>query len=168
MNGARVIEEVLMKANEIMSSEVVTVSPDTSIKELARIFRETGISGAPVVEEGEVIGIVTEVDLIARHARPDMPVYLPLLGARIPLTGNREYREALRRIMALTARDVMTEPVIAVPPDADVEEVATLMVENRINPIPVLDGGRLMGIIGHSDLVQHLQQLEDENSATVD
>jgi CBS domain-containing protein len=156
-----------MKASEVMSTEVVTLTPDTSIREIARVFRETGISGAPVVEGGEVIGIVTEIDLIARHARPDMPVYLPLLGANIPLSGNREYREMLRRIMGLTARDVMTAPVVAVLPDADVEEVATLMVDNHINPIPVLHDGHLVGIIGHSDLVKHLQELEDEGSSVI-
>ena len=157
-----------MKAHEIMSGEVIILAPDTPIREIARIFRDTGISGAPVVERAEVIGIVTEIDLIARHARPDTPVYLPLLDARIPLTGNREYREMLRRIRGLTARDVMTSPVVAVLPDANVEEVATLMVEDRINPVPVLDHGRLVGIIGHSDLVRHLEELEDESSAAGD
>lgn len=151
-----------MKAREVMTTEVVTLTPDLPIHEIARIFRETGISGAPVVEGDSVIGIVTEIDLIARHAQPDAPVYLPLLGANIPLVGNREYRELLRRIMAKTARDLMTTPVVALSPETDVEEVATLMVEDHINPVPILEHGRLIGIIGHSDLVQHLEQLEAE------
>lgn len=154
-----------MKAREIMSFEVTTVAPETPIREIARIFRDTGISGAPVVEAEQVIGIVTEIDLIARHAQPDTPRYLPLLGANIPWGGNKEYREMLRRIMALTARDLMTSPVVAVAPDADVEDVATLMVEDHVNPVPVLDGDRLVGIIGHSDLVKHLEELEEENAA---
>jgi len=147
-----------MKARDIMTTEVITFAPDTGISHIARVFAQEGISGAPVVENGEVIGIVTELDLISRQARPHSPVYLPLLGAQIPLGGQREYREVVRRILGLTARDIMTAPVDTVGPDADLEEVATLMVENKANPIPVLDAGRLVGIIGHTDLIVHLAE----------
>lgn len=147
-----------MKARDIMTIEVITLGPDTSIPEIARTFRQSGIPGAPVVEDGEIIGIVTEIDLIARHARPHSPTYLPLLDARIPLGGQREYREIIRRILGMTARDIMTEDVRTVTADSDLEEVATLMVEERANPVPVLDSGKLVGIISHTDLIQHLEE----------
>ncbi len=147
-----------MKARDIMTTDVVTLAPEASIPEIARTFRERDISGAPVVENGQIIGIVTEVDLIARHARPHSPYYLPLLDARIPLGGQREYKQIVRRILGLTARDIMTEGVKTVTPDTDLEDVATLMVEQKANPVPVLDGGRLVGIIGHTDLIQHLEE----------
>ncbi|OQA41704.1 MAG: CBS domain protein [Chloroflexi bacterium ADurb.Bin325] len=88
-------------------------------------------------------------------------MYLPLLGAQIPLGGQREYREIVRRILGLTARDIMTTPVESVGPDTDLEEVATLMVEQKANPIPVLDEGRLVGIIGHTDLIMHLAEANE-------
>lgn len=147
-----------MKARDIMTTDVITFTPDANISHIARVFAESGISGAPVVEDGEVIGIVTEIDLIARQARPHYPVYLPLLDARIPLGGQHEYREIMRRILGLTARDIMTTPVQTVEPEADLEEVATLMVEAKANPIPVLEEGRLIGIIGHTDLILHLAE----------
>ncbi len=147
-----------MKAREIMTTEVVTLSPETPIREIARLFRQMGISGAPVVEDDQVIGIVTQVDLIARHARPHSPLYLPLLDAKIPLGGQREYRELLRRILGTTARDIMTVPVKTVDADADLEEVATLMVQGKANPLPVLEQGRLVGIISHANLIQHLEE----------
>lgn len=147
-----------MKARDIMTTDVVTFAPDTSIPEIAHVFRERGISGAPVLEDGEIIGIVTEIDLIARHARPHSPYYLPLLDARIPLGGQREYREIIRRVLGLTARDIMTVGVKSVTPDTDLEDVATLMVEKRANPVPVLEDGRLVGIIGHTDLIRHLEE----------
>ena len=150
-----------MKARDVMTMNVVTLGPDTPIREIARTFREQGITGAPVVDEGEVIGIVTEIDLIARHARPHLPVYLPLLDARIPLGGQREYREIIRRILGLTARDIMTEGVKTVTEDTDVEDVATLMVESKANPVPVLLGGRLVGIITHTHLIQHLEEVPE-------
>lgn len=147
-----------MKARDIMTTEVVTLAPDTPIRQIARTFRRLGITGAPVVEAGQIIGIVTEIDLIARHARPHMPRYLPLLDAHIPLGGQREYREIVRRVLGLTARDIMTVPVKTVNADDDLEVVATLMVESKANPVPVLQDGVLVGIIGHTDLIQHLEE----------
>jgi CBS domain-containing protein len=147
-----------MKARDIMTTNVLTFTPDTGISHIARVFAQSGISGAPVVENGEVIGIVTEIDLISRQARPHYPMYLPLLGAAIPLGGQREYREIVRRILGLTARDIMTSPVHTVDPEADLETVATLMVEEKANPVPVLENGRLIGIIGHTDMIVHLSE----------
>jgi CBS domain-containing protein len=147
-----------MKARDIMTRDVVTLTPDAPIRSIARTFRRLGIPGAPVVEDGEVIGIVTELDLIARHARPHSPLYLPLLDARIPLGGQREYREIIRRVLGMTARDIMTEDARVVTPDTDLEDVATLMVEHKANPVPVVEDGRLVGIISHTDLIQHLEE----------
>ena len=155
-----------MKASDIMTTDVVTLAPDTPIRQIARTFRRLGISGAPVVEEGQIIGIVTEIDLIARHARPHMPLYLPLLDARIPLSGQREYREIVRRILGKTARDIMSAPVKTVDTDADLEAVATLMVESKANPVPVLRDGKLVGIIGHTDLLAHLEEAAEPDAGT--
>jgi CBS domain-containing protein len=154
-----------MKASDIMTLDVVTLAPDTPIRQIARAFRRLGISGAPVVENDQVIGVVTEIDLIARHARPHSPLYLPLLDARIPLTRQREYREIVRRIVGMTARDIMTAPVKTVDVDDDLEYVATLMVENKANPVPVLRGGKLVGIIGHTDLIAHLEEAIEPSDA---
>jgi CBS domain-containing protein len=149
-----------MNARDVMTVDVVSLAPETPIPEIVRIFRSRAITGAPVVEDGNVIGIVTETDLIARHARPHSPLYLPLLGAHIPLGGQREYAEIVRRILGITARDIMTTPVTTADADLDVEEVATLMVERRTNPLPVLSEGRLVGIITRSDLIAHLEDVQ--------
>jgi CBS domain-containing protein len=149
-----------MQARDVMTADVVTLAPDTPIPDIVRLFRTRGISGAPVVERGEIIGIVTSLDLIARHARPHSPVYLPLLDARIPLTGQREYNEIVRHILGMTARDIMTTPVITADADLDVEEIATMMVERPASSIPVLDGGKLVGIITHNDLIAHLEAVQ--------
>lgn len=153
-----------MKAREVMSTEVVTLAPDMPIPQLASLFRRLGISGAPVLAEGKVIGVVTAIDLIARHARPHSPVYLPLLDAKIPLRGGREYRDILRHILGLTAQEIMTSPAITVDADADVEEVATRMVESRASILPVLEGDKLVGIIGHSELIQHLEEAAEREA----
>jgi CBS domain-containing protein len=147
-----------VKARDVMTSQVVTLAPDTPIQEIARLFRTRGISGAPVLEGDELIGIVTEVDLIARHARPHYPLYLPLLDARIPLGGQQEYRAIVRRILGMTARDIMTSPVVTADADDSLEDVATVMVERRANPVPILAEGRLVGIISHTDVIRTLEE----------
>jgi CBS domain-containing protein len=149
-----------MQARDVMTADVVTLAPDTPIPDIVRLFRSRGISAAPVLEEGEVIGIVTEIDLIARHARPHSPLYLPLLDARIPLTGQREYNEIVRHILGMTARDIMTAPVITADAALEVEEVATLMVESKASSIPVLADGKLVGIITHGELIAHLEDVQ--------
>jgi len=154
-----------MKARDIMTTDVVTLAPDTPIRQIARTFRRLGISGAPVVEDDRVIGIVTEIDLIARHAHPHSPLYLPLLDARIPLTGQREYREIVRRILGTTAREIMSTPVKTVDADVDLEEVATLMVEGKANPVPVLQDDKLVGVISHTDLIAHLEEATEPEDA---
>jgi CBS domain-containing protein len=150
-----------LKARDVMTTNVITFAPDTPIREIARAFRVEGISGAPVLENGELVGIVTESDLIARHARPHTPRYLPLLDAQIPLGGQREYRELVRHILGQTARDIMTTPVKTANADDDLEDVATLMVESRANPVPIMDGERMVGVLSHTDLLRILEEFEE-------
>ncbi len=150
-----------MQVRDIMTTEVQTVSPDTPVQEIIRLFRDHGISGVPVIDQdGQLVGIVTEMDLIRRHARPHAPIYFPLLDARIPLGSEQSYRETVRRILATTAQELMTSPVQTVPPDMDVADLATLMVERGINPVPVVEDGRLVGIVSRTDLLRVIEEFE--------
>jgi CBS-domain-containing membrane protein len=149
-----------MQAKEIMTTSVITVAPDTPVAEIARLLREKHISGAPVVDKaGKVVGIVTEIDLIKRHARLHFPVYLPFLDSLIFLESPRHYQDEVRRVLGTTAQEIMTQPVRTARPETDVEEIATMMVEERANPIPILDeAGVLVGIVSHTDIVRLVEQ----------
>jgi CBS domain-containing protein len=151
-----------MKAKEIMTSPVLTVSPDTPVAQIARLLREKHISGAPVVDgANKVVGIVTEIDLIKRHARVHFPVYLPFLDSLIFLESPRRYQEDVRRVLGTTAQEIMTQPVRTATLETDVEDIATMMVEQRANPIPILDeSGTLVGIVSHTDIVRLVEQAE--------
>jgi CBS domain-containing protein len=129
---------------------------------VARLFREQAISGMPVVnDEGTLVGIITEVDLIARHARPHFPAYFKFLDSIIYLESPKRYRESMRHILATTAEELMTTPVQTVDPEMDVQALATFMVENRVNPVPVVDNEEnLVGIVSHTDLLQMIEQAE--------
>jgi CBS domain-containing protein len=157
-----------MQAKEIMTSPVYTVSPDAPVAQIAHLLREQHISGVPVVDDaGKVVGIVTEMDLIKRHARVHFPVYLPFLDSLVFLESPRRYQEDVRRVLGTTAQEIMTQSVHTASPETDVEDIATLMVDERANPIPILDhSGALVGIISHTDIVRLVEQAETGESET--
>jgi len=145
----------------IMTNDVVTVTPETSIDDVACLIWEHKIGSLPVVENGRVVGIVTDYDLITRETEYDSPVFFSFLEAyfRIPGTGNEEQ---LRRILATSARELMSSPAVTVGPDETVQDVATLMYDKRLNALPVVDeDGALVGIVTRADIVRLM--VADEN-----
>lgn len=144
-----------MKASDIMSSPVITVGPQTPVAEIAALLLEHRISGVPVVEDGRLVGLVSEGDLLHRHeigtdrTTPGGSWWLRLFSAD---RSTSEYVKSHAR----HARDVMTRDVVSVAPDTPVTEVATLLETRGIKRVPVVDGERLVGIVSRSNLVQAL------------
>ncbi|MCL5960337.1 MAG: CBS domain-containing protein [Chloroflexi bacterium] len=149
-----------MKVSDIMTKEVIAVTPDTSVSEIAKLMVDKDISGVPVVVDGRVVGIITETDLVARNAYLHFPTFVQILDARIYLQSPHHFEEELRRMLGTTAADVMTKEVKTVKPDADVAEVATLMFEKHVNPVPVVKNGKLVGIVSRADVIRLLVQQE--------
>ena len=150
---------------EIMRSEVQTVTPETSVATVARLLADEGLTGVPVVEHGEVIGIVTEADIIAREADVEVPTPVPFLDAIFMVDAGRDFDDELRRVIGVTARDLMTSPVINIRSRATLTQLATLMIDERVNPVPVLDDdSNLVGIVSRADLVRVIARLESATS----
>lgn len=147
-----------MKVKDVMTKEVITVSPDTPVKEIAELMIEKGIGGVPVVEEERIVGIVTEEDLIMKNVKLHFPTYIQLLDAVIYLESLKKYEEELRRAVGATAKDVMTKEVVTVSPEEELEEAATLMVEKGISRLPVVDNGKLVGIITKRDILRSISK----------
>jgi len=144
-----------MQTHSLMTRDVITVREETSLAEVARRMSERGISGVPVLDgEGKLVGIITELDMIARNARLEVPVFLQILDASIPLELPGHLRDKLRHMFGTQARDVMTEKVHTVTHDTELEDLVDLMLKKRVNPVPVTEGGRLVGIVSRSDLVR--------------
>lgn len=145
----------------IMRTDMPALSPNDSIATVARLLAQSGLPGLPVVEGGKVIGIVTEVDLIAREADVDFPTPIPFLDAIFHIDAGRDFDDEMRHVLAVTARDLMTHPVINIRQEASLQQVATVMVDEHVNPIPVLDSEhRLVGIVTRADLVRLIARLE--------
>ncbi len=147
---------------EIMRTDVRTVTPESTVAAVAALLAEEGLAGVPVVENGDVIGIITEADLISREADVEVPTPLPFFDAIFMLDAGRDFDEELRRVAAITARDLMSAPVINIRSSATLTQLATLMIDERVNPVPVLDDElRLVGIVSRTDLVRVIARLEN-------
>ncbi len=138
-----------MRAAEIMTKEVVTVGPDESVGEIATLLLENAITGVPVVDDARrVLGIVSESDLIGRPlAGSGRAWWLRLFGER---SATLDEITAARH---LKAQDVMTKPAVTVGEETPLAILARLMRRRRINRVPVLKEGRLVGIVSRADLL---------------
>jgi CBS domain-containing protein len=158
-----------VKAQDIMTRAVVTVGPHTLVPDVAAMMVEKHISGMPVVTEGgEIIGIVSQSDLLHRvetgtERQSSREWWILNLADADALA--REYAKA----HGLRAQDVMSRYVISVRDDAELRDVADILDTHRIKRVPVLQSGRLVGIITRGDLVRALSQVQTSKSAkTVD
>jgi CBS domain-containing protein len=148
----------MLTARDIMTKDLVTVSPDMEIVKAARILLEEGINGVPVVDAGKLVGILCQSDLIAQQKKLPVPSLFTLLDGFIPLGSSRQFEKALQKIAATKVSDAMTRDPVAVGPETTVEEIATLMVDRNFHTIPVLEKGRLVGIVGKEDVLKTLTQ----------
>jgi CBS domain-containing protein len=143
-----------LTARDLMTPDVVTVPPETPVMAMARLLSDRGISAVPVVDAaGAVLGIVTEADLIRRLAgEEDKPS--SWFGVLFSDPANQAERFA--RTHGVTARDLMTEKVVAVAPDTAVAHIAHMMEEQKIRRVVVLEGDKLRGIVSRADLLRAL------------
>ena len=147
-----------MQVQDIMTQQVLTVRPETTVREVAEILVSHKISGVPVVDaDNKLVGIVSEGDLMSKEILPEPPDALCILGAVIYYNGLREFRDAFQHMAANTADALMTKKVVTVKADADVSDVARIMRDKHIKRVPVLgDDGHLIGIVSRQDIVKML------------
>ncbi len=136
-----------------METDWPTLGPEQTVEDAIKLFAESGISGAPVVEEGRLAGIVTEGDLIFRDADIRAPGFLEILGGVIPLGNWDEYRQEAIKSAGVTVGEVMTSEVLTVGPDASLAEAATIMAEEGIKLLPVAEEGSLRGVVTRMDIL---------------
>jgi CBS domain-containing protein len=146
-----------MKIENIMTRDVISVSPETSLTEVARLLVAHGISGVPVLrEDGEVLGVVSEADILRKEEGVSPELSRPLAWLARHLDGE------LEKVRARTAGEAMTSPVYSVRPGQKTTEAARMMVDNRINRMPVVSDGRLVGIVSRADLVRAFIRSDEE------
>jgi len=142
-----------MRVAEIMHTDWPTLGLESTVEEAIKLFAEAHISGAPVVEDGRLAGIITEGDLIFQDAEVKAPGFLDILGGLVPLGNTEEYRREALKSAGVTVGEVMTGDLITVIPEATLAETATVMAGERKKILPVVDGDRLAGVITRIDIL---------------
>lgn len=147
----------MKKAKDIMNSEVVTVTPETTVKELARLFSYRQISGAPVVDKtGKVISVVTESDLIDQTKKVHIPTVVTILDSVFYLENPDKMEKEMKKIAGYVVKDICSDNLITVEGETPLDEIATIMAEKNVHTLPVLSDGKLIGVIGKKDIIRTL------------
>jgi CBS domain-containing protein len=142
-----------------MERDAVTVSPDDDVESLLRLMRDHELPGVPVVNEGgRCVGIVTEADLILSEEEADLhlPHYVNLFGGVVFLEPLKRFEDRLRKAFASNVEDMMTPDPVTVDADASVDEAARLIAERKHNRLPVVEHGRLVGVVTRVDVLDAL------------
>ena len=142
---------------QLMKRNVLTVAPSTPLREVARLLSENGISGVPVVEHGKVLGVVSETDIVAKERGPVVH-----RGRRAKWFAREPKRADTERFAARTADEAMTAPAITIESWRTAADAAALMLDRRVHRLPVLEDGKLVGIVSRADLVSAFSRSDEE------
>jgi len=155
-----------MKVIEVMNPNVITVTPDTTVRECIKLLRENSISGVPVVTDSDLVGIVTENDILSLLEIPEHTGYWlpsPLEIIEVPvreIIERLELRDSMSEDVGEWKMDrVMTKPVHTISADADIETATEHMIRHKINRLPVVDkDGKLIGIVTRGDIIKGIAE----------
>ncbi|MBE0522368.1 MAG: CBS domain-containing protein [Candidatus Methanoperedenaceae archaeon] len=157
-----------MKIKDVMNKSVITCSPDDSLGEVARLLRENNISGMPVVEEENIVGMVSEGDLLKLFYSPESSGELwlpsPLEIIEIPIRSIMRLEETKKALADMTqkpVRDIMEKNVHTISPEDTLEEASGRITRYRVNRLPVVENGKLVGIVARSDIIKGLSTSQE-------
>jgi CBS domain-containing protein len=155
----------MLTVRDAMTRHVVTVEPETPLKDVARLLIDAGVSGLPVVgHNGVVLGVVSEADFLVKGQGPQAVRHRRL--ERL-LGESAATRSQLAKVEARTAGEAMTSPAITISPTRALHDAAQQMTEQRVNRLPVVEDGQLVGIITRADLVRAYLRTDEELVQTI-
>jgi CBS domain-containing protein len=147
----------MIKAKDIMTRNVVTVTPETEVSDVAGLLLEKHFNGVPVVNSaGNLVGIICQSDLIVEQKKLPIPSVFTILDTLIPIYPPGKTEKEVQKIAAIKASDAMTPDPLTVGPEAGIDEIASIMVNKGFHTIPVMESGKLVGIIGKEDILRTL------------
>lgn len=150
------------QVTDFMVADPPTLSPADTVIAAARMLVDSGLPGLPVLEDGRLVGLLTETNLIAQEAEVETPASIGFLDALFSIDIGRHFDDEMREVLATTVQGLMTTTVTTVLPEATLTQVATVMADRHINPVPVVDrDGRLVGIVSRRDVVRMVAALDE-------
>ncbi len=145
----------MLTAKDIMTKEVVSVTPQTELKQLADLFQQRNFSSLPVVDDqGGLFGIITTTDLIELDTALHIPTVVSIFDWVLYLESEKNFEEQVRRISAQTVAEICSTDVVTCQPDSPVSEVAELMVKNKVHLVPVVENDKVVGVVARLDIVK--------------
>ncbi len=147
----------MLTARDIMNREVITVTEESTIKELARILTSNQISGVPVLNDsGKLVGVVTESDLIFQTKKVHIPTMITILDSVFYLENPSKMGEEMKKMAGSKVKDILTPSPVTVTEETPLDEIATIMSEKNFHTLPVVNNEKLVGVIGKKDIIRTL------------
>lgn len=145
----------MLTAQEIMTREVCTVTEETDIKDLAALFVARKYKTLPVVgDDGRLVGVVSQTDLVEQDKPLHIPTVISIFDWVLYLESPKLFLDEVRKVSARRVGEICAREVITCSPGTPVDEVARLMVDNKVHMLPVLDGERLAGVVSRLDIIR--------------
>jgi CBS domain-containing protein len=148
----------MLTARDIMTEKIVSVTLETSLTDLAKKFVETRFSNLPVLDDdGQLVGIISETDLIEQHKPLHIPTVMTLFDWVFTLGSEKQFKEEVDRVTAATVGELYQKDPVTCSPDTTVRELAGLMSQHRVHLLPVVDGGKMIGVVARLDLIRVME-----------
>lgn len=147
----------MLTARDIMTHEVITVTDETTVKELAQLLSQHQISGVPVLNDNnELVGVVTESDLIFQTKKVHIPTVITILDSVFYLENPDKMGEEMKKMAGTKVKDILTSAPVTVTEETPLDEIATIMSEKNLHTLPVVNQKTLVGVIGKRDIIRTL------------
>lgn len=148
----------MLTARDIMTAEVVSVSVDTSLKDLAKKFIDTRYSNMPVIDDqGKLVGVISETDLIEYQRPLHIPTVMTLFDGVFSLGTEKKFKEEVDRVTATKVGDLYKRNPVTCTPETPVNELAGLMSKHKVHLLPVVENGQMVGVVARLDLIRVME-----------
>ncbi len=149
----------MLTASQIMIKQFLTILPEMSVEELARLLLRKDVTGAVVIDKkGKLLGVVTEGDLIAKEKNLHLPTVVSLFDSAIYLGTSEHFKGELHKMVATKVNDIFTKTPVTIDLTTSLADIATIMSEKRIHFLPVMHEGRVEGIVGRREILRALAE----------
>ncbi|OEU67511.1 MAG: hypothetical protein BA863_04515 [Desulfovibrio sp. S3730MH75] len=152
----------MLTAKDIMTSGALTLTPETEVVVAAKLLLEKHLNGVPVVNSNEeLVGVICQSDLVAQQKSLSVPSFFTILDGFISFSSNDDLEKEINKISATKVEQAMTPNPVTIVPDTSIEKIADLMVEKKLYTLPVVEGGKLIGVVGKEDVLKVLTKAND-------
>lgn len=149
----------MLKAAQFMTKQFLTISPEMSVEELARLLLRKDVTGAVIVDKkGKLLGVVTDGDLIAKEKNLHLPTVVSIFDSVVYLETSEHFKDELHKMVATRVEDIYTRDPVTVEMDSSLSDIATIMSEKRIHFLPVMSEERVEGVVGRREILGALSE----------